>query len=144
MKVLQTVYGDNMNDKRYCHKLKQRISKEFADLLQFVQPSKICLEVVFSKSIFDNTTLPEFDPKSNIASVAKQSRQDIISYCNSVPEHKWPPTFEIVTTEYGNPPELVKSFLKNLLTSEKNNREKACRIVDSVTSDFVHNIYQPW
>ena len=140
MKVLQTVYSDNSNGKRYCHKLKQRINKEFPDLLQFIQPSKICPEVVFSKSIFDNTTLPEFDPRSNIASVAMQLRQDIIPYCSSVPEHKWSPTFETVTAEYRNPPESVKLFLKNLLTTEKTNREKACHIVDSVTLDFVHNI----
>ena len=139
MKVLQTVYSDSSSDKRYCHKLKQRISKELPDLLQFVQPSKIYPEVVSSKSMFDNTTLPEFDPQSNIASVGKQLRQDIISYCNSVSEHKWPPTFETVTAEYGSPPESVKLFLKNLLTTEKTNREKACCIVDSMKSDFVNN-----
>ena len=70
----------------------------------------------------------------------KQLRQDIASYCNSVLEHKWPRTFETVTAEYGNPPETVKLFLKNLLTTEKTNREKACRIVSSVTTDFVHNM----
>ena len=53
MTVLQTVYGDNSNDKRYRHKLKQRMNKEFQDLLQFVPPSEICPEVVFSKSICD-------------------------------------------------------------------------------------------
>ena len=85
MTVLQTVYGHNSNDKCYRHKLKQRINKEFRDLLQFVPPSEICPEVVFSKSICDNTT---FEPQSNKASVAKQLRQDIVSICNSVPEHK--------------------------------------------------------
>ena len=85
MTVLQTMYGDNSNDKRYRHKLKQRINKEFRDLLQFVPPSEIFPEVVFSKSICDNTT---FEPQSNKASVAKQLRQDIVSICNSVPEHK--------------------------------------------------------
>ena len=85
MTVLQTMYGDNSNDKRYRHKLKQRINKEFRDLLQFVPPSEICPEVVFSKSICDNTT---FEPQSNKASVAKQLRQDIVSICNSVPDHK--------------------------------------------------------
>ena len=85
MTVLQTMYGDNSNDKRYRHKLKQRINKEFRDLLLFVPPSEICPEVVFSKSICDNTT---FEPQSNKASVAKQLRQDIVSICNSVPEHK--------------------------------------------------------
>ena len=85
MTVLQTMYGDNSNDKRYRHKLKQRINKEFRDLPQLVPPSEICPEVVFSKSICDNTT---FEPQSNKASVAKQLRQDIVSICNSVPEHK--------------------------------------------------------
>lgn len=88
MTVLQTVYGHNSNDKCYRHKLKQRINKEFRDLLQFVQPSKICPEVVFSESICNNTTLSAFEPQFNKASVAKQLRQDAISICNSVPEHK--------------------------------------------------------
>ena len=85
MTVLQTMYGDNSNDKRYRHKLKQRINKEFRDLLQFVPPSEIFPEVVFSKSICDNTT---FEPQSNKASVAKQLRQDIVSICNSASEQK--------------------------------------------------------
>ena len=53
MKVLQAVYGDNSNDKRYRHKLKQKILKEYPDALQFVQPSNMCAEVVFIKSILD-------------------------------------------------------------------------------------------
>ncbi|KAG1711251.1 hypothetical protein GQR58_002553 [Nymphon striatum] len=140
MKILQTVYGDNSDDKRYRHKLKQRIVNEFPDLLQFVQPSSTSPELVFSTNI--DRKLPRLEPQSNVVSVAKQLRQDIISYCGSVAEHKWPPTFESVTAEYGNPPESIKLFLKHLLTTEKSraNREKACRLVDSVTSDFVHNI----
>ena len=61
------------------------MNKEIQDLLQFVPPSEICPEVVFSKSICDNTT---FEPQSNKASVAKHLRQDFVSICNSVPEHK--------------------------------------------------------
>ena len=52
----------------------------------------MCAEVVFSKNTFDNTKLPEFEPQSNVVSVAKQMREGIISYCNTVPEHKWPLT----------------------------------------------------
>ena len=75
-------------------------------------------------------------------SVAKQLREDIISYCNTVPDHKCPPTFESVTAEFGDPPDSVKISLIHLLTTEKSrtNREKACCIIDSVTSDFIHNI----
>ena len=62
-------------------------------------------------------------------SVAKQLREDLISYCNTVPEHKWPPNFESVTAEFEDPP-----------GSDRTNREKGCRIIDSLTSDFIHNI----
>ena len=63
MKVLQAVCGDNSNDKRYRHKLKQNILKEYPYALQFVQPSNMCAEVVFSKSIFDERMLPIFVPQ---------------------------------------------------------------------------------
>ena len=63
MKVLQVVYRDSSNDKRYRHKLKQKILKEYPDTLQFVQPSNMCAEVVFSKSIFDERMLPTFVPQ---------------------------------------------------------------------------------
>ena len=89
MKVLQPVYGDNSNDKRYRHKLKQKILlKEYPDALQFVQLSNMCAEVVFSKSIFNERTLATFVPQSNIIYVAKQLREDIITFCKSVPTHK--------------------------------------------------------
>ena len=68
MKVLHHVYGDDSEDKRYRHKLKQKIQKEFPEILQFVQLSNVCAEAVFSKSIFDNTKMPEFDPQSKIVS----------------------------------------------------------------------------
>ena len=99
-KVLQHVYGDDKEDKRYRHKLKQKIQKEFFNLFN----------QVFSKSIFDNTRMPEFEPQSNIVSVATQLREYIISYCNTIPEHKWSPTFESVTAELGDPPDSVKPF----------------------------------
>ena len=79
MKVLQHVYGGDSEDNRYSHKLKLKIQKEFLGILQFVQPSNVTTEVVFSKSIFDNTKMLEFEPQSNIVSAAKQLREYIIS-----------------------------------------------------------------
>ena len=52
--------------------------------------------------------MPEFEPQSNIVSVAKQLREDIISYCNTVPEHKWLLTFESVTAKFEDLPDSVK------------------------------------
>uniref|UniRef100_A0A7M5V7L0 Uncharacterized protein n=2 Tax=Clytia hemisphaerica TaxID=252671 RepID=A0A7M5V7L0_9CNID len=122
-KILQSIYGYtpySNDDKRSRHKLKNKIINEFPDTLQFVQPGGQCAEVVFSKSIFDEKMMPSFDPNSNIISVSKQLRKDIITFCKSVPGHKWPPTFDSLTGEYGKPPESVQLFLKHLLTSEKN------------------------
>ena len=140
MKILQSIYGDKTNDRNIRHRLKQKIQQEFPDMLQFVQPGGQSPEVVFSKSIFDNKLMPSLDPGTNIVLVAKQLREDIISFCNSVPEHKWPPTFETLSNEYGNPPESVKLFLKHLLSNEKAKKDTTCRLIDSFTSDFVHNI----
>ena len=78
----------------------------------------VCAEVVSSKSIFENTKTLEFEPQSNIVSVAKQLKEDIC-FCNTVPEHKWPPTFESVTAEFRDPLDSVKLFLKNLLAERR-------------------------
>ena len=61
-KVLRHVYGDDSENNRYRYKLKQKIQKEFRGILQFVQPRNMCAKVVFSKSIFDNTKMSEFEP----------------------------------------------------------------------------------
>lgn len=58
MKVLKHVYGGDSEDKLYRNKLKQKIQNEFLRVLQFVQLSTVCAEIVFSKSIFDNTEMP--------------------------------------------------------------------------------------
>ena len=79
-------------DKRYRHKLKQKTQKEFPGIFQFVQPSNVFAEVVSSKNVFDNIKMPEFRSHSNIVFAAKQLREDIFSYCNTVPDHKWSPT----------------------------------------------------
>ena len=44
MKVLQHAYGGGGEDKRYRHKLKQKIKKVFPETLQFVQPSNAALK----------------------------------------------------------------------------------------------------
>lgn len=119
MKVLKHVYGGDSEDKLYRNKLKQKIQNEFLRVLQFVQLSTVCAEIVFSKSIFDNTEMPQFEPQPNIVSVAKQLREDMICFCNTVPEDKWLPKFESVTAESRDPLDSVKLFLKNLLTTEK-------------------------
>ena len=119
MKVLKHVYGGDSEDKLYRNKLKQKIQNEFLRVLQFVQLSTVCAEIVFSKSIFDNKEMPQFEPQPNIVSVAKQLREDMICFCNTVPEDKWLPTFESVTAESRDPLDSVKLFLKNLLTTEK-------------------------
>ncbi|XP_066931362.1 uncharacterized protein [Clytia hemisphaerica] len=140
MKILQSIYGDNSDDRKARARLKEKILKEFPDKLIFVQPGQKCPEVVFSKCIFDKKLMPSLDHESNVVSVAKQLREDIISYCKSVPEHKWPPTFETLSEEYGKPPQSVQLFLKHLLSTEKSNKETTCRLIESFTSDFIHNI----
>ena len=88
MKVLQHVYGDDGEDERYRHTLKQKIQKECPGVLQFVQQSNMHAELVFSRNIFDNVKMAEFEPQSNTMPVAKQLRENIVCYCNTAPEYK--------------------------------------------------------
>ena len=88
MKVLRHVYGDDGEDERYRHTLKQKIQKECPGVLQFVQQSNMCAELVFSRNIFDNVKMVEFEPQSNTMPVAKQLRENIVCYCSTAPEYK--------------------------------------------------------
>ena len=88
MKVLQHVYGDDREDERYRHTLKQKIQKECPGVLQFVQQSNMCAELDFSRNIFDNAKMAEFEPQSNTMPAAKQLRENIVCYCNTAPEYK--------------------------------------------------------
>ena len=141
MKILNSCcYGFDRDDKRYRHKLKKRLLSHYPDQLQFVQPSGKSVEVVFSKEILTQSR-PEFDQVTNIKVVAQQLREDIMTYCNKIPEHSWPPTFQSLTQEYKEPPESIKKFLNFLLTSGKHeidSREKTKRLVNSFTADFIY------
>ena len=111
--------------------------------MTFVQPSGKSADIVFCNDVFTKTIKPEFDPLTNIRLVAKHLKDDILAYCNTIPEHSWPPTIETLTREYGTPPDSVRIFLTHLLTSGKhdtNTREKTKRLIDSLTADFVFNV----
>ena len=141
MKILQSVYGLK-DDRRYRHKLKKRLQNEYPNLI-FVQPNGKYAEVVFSQDILTERLRPEFDPITNIRTVAEQLKSDILDYCSRLPEHSWPPTIETLLQEYGEPPESVKYFLQHLLTSVKHNvnaRDKTSRLIESLTADFVFNV----
>ena len=66
--------------------------------------------------------MPEFEPQSNIVSVAKQLAEDIISYCNTVPEHRWPPTFEGMTAEFGDAPDSAECSKNFTCSREQQNK----------------------
>ena len=80
--------------------------------------------------------MSEFEPQSNKVSVAKQMTEDIISYCNNVPEHRWPPTSEGMTAKFGDAPDSVKLSMLLAAENRRANREKAYLIIDSITPDF--------
>ena len=66
--------------------------------------------------------MSEFELQSNIVSVAKQLTEDIISYCNTVPEHRWPPTSEGMTAKFGDAPDSVKLSKNFTCSREQENK----------------------
>ena len=88
--------------------------------------------------------MPESEPQSNIVSVAKQLREDFISYCNTAPEHKWPPNFESVTTEFGDPPGSVKLFLKKLQQrrAEQTERKHVASLIHLHQISFIISVLE--
>ena len=77
-------------------------------------------------------------------SVAKQLREDLISYCNTVPEHKWPPNFESVTAEFGDPPGSDKLFLKKIQQrrAEQTERKDVASLIHLHQISFITSVLQ--
>ena len=142
MNILHELYGLQPNDSRYRHVLKKRLQEKFPDQLCFLTAKSNTAEVVINASAV-NAHKDDMKTDSNILKVAEHLRNDISKYSKKLPELRWPPTVNDLTSEERNPPESLINFLTHLLRSEKHSTsrsENLCRLVDSYAADLIHGV----
>ena len=89
MDVLQKIYGIGMNDRHYRHKLGKKTQGTVST--STVVLNNNTAEVVVSAKNVSSYVLS--DDKSCVVEAAKCLREDILRYCERLPQTPWPPTF---------------------------------------------------
>ena len=127
---------DNVNDRVYWSKLKDRITYEFGNQLLFLTINCTTPQfVVSSERINSNTILK--NKEEIIKECAKQLRQDILQY---VPNYSmpWPSIIETIADGEKTLPESKNKLVFNLLTSEDHSLSDSMkRLVLSYSSDLI-------
>ena len=117
MHFLHGLYKLNPNDTCYRNKLKTRICNEFSELLTFLTPANNHAEVVIHTSVLSEQS--HLSDDSILRNAAYNLHQDILNFANQLPEPKWLPMPDELTSNERNPPKSVRDFLTHLLKPEK-------------------------
>ena len=68
-------------------------------------------------------------------------RQDILEYAKNIPDSKWPPTVEDLSSDARKPPKSLESFVSYLLKHKDHpNRNIVNRFIQSYPSDLIHGV----
>ena len=68
-------------------------------------------------------------------------RQDILEYAKNIPDSKWPPTVEDLSSDARKPPKFLESFMSYLLKNKDHpNRHTVNRLIQSYSSDLIHGV----
>ena len=136
MDVLQKSYGIGMNDRRYRHKLKRKVKERFPHQLLFLTTKLNTAEIVVSAKNVSSYVLS--DDKSCADEAAKCLGEDILRYCETLPQTPWPQMIDQLSSEL---PELVTLFMTELLKTERHSpsrSENIGRLIQSYSADLVH------
>ena len=117
MHFLHGLYKLNPSDTCYRNKLKTRICNEFSELLTFLTPANNRAEVVISNSV-SSEQCRLFDDRI-LRNAAHHLHRDILNFANQLPEPKWLPTPDELTSDERNSPKSVTDFLTYLLKLKK-------------------------
>ena len=123
--------------------VKARLQNHLGDSLSFWSPPGKS-EIVFKEKAVFEPSQKFFEKVSErkideiIVEAAKDIRNEIINYQS--PFSNWPPTSqELVDESSNNLPELVTTFLTNVLTYRGQTSDNTMRIVNSLGQDLVYN-----
>lgn len=144
MGVLHSVYDLHVDDSRYRAKLKRRIQNDFKDAVSFFSVGKNLPDMVI------NTALPVeeiafHDKQGCVIKAAEYLRNDILTYCETLPELSWPPTIEELSSEEREPPSSLLLFERHLLnvnSSKKKPSDLVVRKMNSMISDMINAVSQ--
>ena len=112
MRFLHGLYKLNLKDTRNRNKFKTRICNKFSESLTFFTPPNNQSEVVISTSVLSEQC--HLSDDSILRNVACHLRQDILNFVNQLPEPKWPPTPDELTSDKRNHAKSVTDFLTYL------------------------------
>ena len=118
MKELHSIYGLNVDDKRYRYKLKQQIESKFPNEICFLSPKNIKGPdfIASRSSVIENTHCSRDE---SIKLVAKYLKEDIVSHVETFPELSWPPSIDEITSDRRKPPTSVTNFFRTPLTATR-------------------------
>ena len=137
MHFLHGLYKLNPNDTCYRNKLKTRICNEFSELLTFLTPANNHAEVVIHTSVLSEQS--HLSDDSILRNAAYNLHQDILNFANQLPEPKWPPMPDELTSNERNPPKSVRDFLTHLLKPEKQCKWQCQCLIESA-ADMVYGV----
>ena len=67
--------------------------------------------------------------------------QDILEYAKNIPDSKWPPTVEDLSSDARKPPKSLESFMSYLLKNKDHpNRHTVNRLIQSYSSELIHGV----
>ena len=139
MRFLHGLYKLSPSDSRYRNRFKTRICNEFSESLTFLTPANNQAEVVISASVLSEKF--HLSDESILRNAAYHLRQDIFNFVNQLPEPKWPPKPDELTSNERNPPRSVTDFLTYLLKPEKHSVSgNVNRLIKSYASDMVYGV----
>ena len=132
---IHSLYGLQVDKKRYAKLLKQRINAKFEEGIIFLSPQ--------------NCSGPEYIASKDMNKDSLHHRQDTIqaaasyltTHADNLQEIIWPPTIEQLPTEERKPPESVRKFFESILSQPgRCDNVNAPRLVDSFSQDLVHGV----
>jgi hypothetical protein len=136
---IHSLYGLQVDKKRYANLLKQRINTKFKEGIIILSPQNCSgPEYIASKDINKDSLHHRQD---TIQAAASYLREDITTHADNLQEIIWPPTIEQLSTEERKPPESVRKFFESILSQPGHcDNVNAPRLVDSFSQDLVHGV----
>ena len=139
MRFLHGLYKLNPSDTCCRNKLKTRICNGFSELLTFLTPANNQAEAVISTSVLSEQL--HLSDDSILKNATYHLRQDVLNFANQLPEPKWPPTPDELTSDERNPPKSVTDFLRYLLKPDNHNVSgNVNRLIESYAADKVYGV----
>ena len=101
------------------------------------------LEILINAGNISSEIVSNKDKETVIKTAVKTIRENVIDFCNTLPETSWPRTIDEPQFNMCSPPESVTQFLLNLL-HDKNSKSTPSSItqrqVESYSADFIHGV----